>query len=114
MVDAFGGSRVKVRPPERGVFALDHEGECKKEMRLFLDCLKEHDRDHFPCRQLSRSYLQCRMDKELMAKEDMNNLGLGDKERSYVRVNPNEGEKERQGFVAGKGVRSSNKGWWYG
>ena len=26
MVDAFGGSRVKIKPPERGVFPLDHDG----------------------------------------------------------------------------------------
>lgn len=29
------GSRVKVKPPERGVFALDHEGECKNEMKVY-------------------------------------------------------------------------------
>jgi hypothetical protein len=25
-MDAFGGSRVKTLPPEKGVFPLDHEG----------------------------------------------------------------------------------------
>ena len=26
MTDAFGGRRVQVKPPERGVFPLDHDG----------------------------------------------------------------------------------------
>jgi hypothetical protein len=26
-MDAFGGSRVKTLPPEKGVFPLDHEGK---------------------------------------------------------------------------------------
>jgi hypothetical protein len=34
MTDAFGGSRVKVKPPERGVFPLDHEGECRNQMNV--------------------------------------------------------------------------------
>ena len=29
--------RVKVKPPERGVFALDHDGECKGEMKVGFD-----------------------------------------------------------------------------
>ena len=33
MADAFGGSRTKVKPPERGVFALDHGAECKMDMK---------------------------------------------------------------------------------
>lgn len=28
MTDAFGGSRVKVKAPERGVFPLDHDGNA--------------------------------------------------------------------------------------
>ena len=36
MVDAFGGGRNNVKPPERGVFPLDHDQECKPMMKVFL------------------------------------------------------------------------------
>lgn len=110
MVDAFGGSRVNVRPPERGIFPLDHDGECKKQMKEFIECLKISNSEHHSCREMSKKYLQCRMDNELMMKEDLSKLGLGDGTANYVRVSSNEGDKESKGFVAGIGVRASNKG----
>lgn len=106
MVDAFGGSRVSVRPPERGVFPLDHDGECKQFMKTYLSCLSAEKGDHFQCREQSKTYLQCRMDKELMAKEDLDNLGLG-REAEYTRAPSEEGKKERAGFVGGLGVKPS-------
>jgi hypothetical protein len=132
MTDAFGASRVKVRPPERGIFPLDHDGECKDFMQGYLSCLKTTKDDYFPCKQLSKAYLQCRMDRffdnlctryclcmthcwygvymyrNLMKQEDLNQLGLGD-DNSYTRVDPNAGKKEAEGFVAGFGVKASNK-----
>jgi cytochrome c oxidase assembly protein subunit 19 len=110
MVDAFGGGRNNVKPPERGIFPLDHDGECKAPMKLFLDCLKKNKQDHFPCKEFSKAYLQCRMDHDLMAKEDMKSLGLG-KEGEYVRVQKPDGEKEAAGFVSGLGVKAGKK-WW--
>lgn len=109
MTDAFGGSRVSVRPPERGIFPLDHDGECRPQMRGFLECLRLNNSEHNSCREQSKTYLQCRMDKELMAKEDLSKLGLGEG-ATYTRVASKEGEKESIGFVAGLGVRASNKG----
>ena len=130
MADAFGGSRIQARPPERGVFALDHDGEkklwmllfifsyklleiriitlmssgeCKAHMKSYLGCLKEKKGDHVDCRELSKNYLQCRMDHELMSKEDMARLGFGDK-AEYIRVTPK--CKEAEGFVAGLGVET--------
>lgn len=117
MTDAFGGSRIRARPPERGIFPLDHDGECKTQMRAFLDCLKTSKSEHNACKALSKGYLECRMDHELMAREDLANLGLGSgPENQYVRREGNEGEKEAKGFVAGTGVKSSNKrgGAWFG
>lgn len=108
MADAFGASRIKVQPPERGVFPLDHEHECKGMMKKFLTCLKQNGGDHFPCKNESEMYLQCRMDRGLMAKDDLSKLGFG-KDASYTRVEPNEGEKEKSGFVAGTGVRASTR-----
>ena len=34
MANAFGGSRISVKPPERGIFPLDHDGECKQNMKV--------------------------------------------------------------------------------
>jgi hypothetical protein len=120
MADAFGGSRNNVKPPERGVFALDHEGECKADMKAYLSCLQSNKQDHYPCKEFSRKYLQCRMDRDLMAKESLDNLGLGES-KAYLRVNPTEaGEgatKEERGFIAGTGVapgKSNSKGWGIG
>lgn len=109
MADAWGGSRIQTKPPEKGVFPLDHDGECKEDMKAFLACLRKSNSDHFPCRHLSAKYLECRMDKELMAKDDLNNIGLGET-GTYLRVQREPGEKERNGFVAGTGVKASKKG----
>jgi len=108
MTDAWGGSRVQAKPPERGVFPLDHDGECKAHMKDFLACLRQSNSDHFPCRHLSAKYLECRMEKELMAKDDLNNIGLGET-GTYVRVQKEPGEKEKAGFIAGTAVRPSKK-----
>lgn len=69
-------------------------------MQLYLSCLKAKGDDYFPCKQLSRSYLQCRMDRNLMKEEDLSQLGLGE-DGSYTRVDPNAGKRESEGFVAG-------------
>ena len=102
------GSRIQVLPPERGVFPLDHEHECRGKMKTFLACLKSHGGDHFPCKNESQLYLQCRMERGLMVQEDLKTLGFGEG-ASYQRVEPNEGEKEKTGFVAGTGVRASTR-----
>jgi hypothetical protein len=81
-------------------------GECKNAMKTYLNCLKENKSDHHSCRDMSKAYLQCRMDNDLMRKEDMNELGFGEK-GEYVRVQPEaENSKENKGFVAGLGVTS--------
>ena len=108
MTDAFGGARNQVRPPERGIFPLDHDGECKKDMKIYVDCLKSNSSDHFACRAFSKGYLQCRMNHELMAKEDINNLGLGDSDKVYIRKTHDK-SKETEGYVAGLDVKSSRK-----
>lgn len=40
----------------------------------YLDCLKQERDLHHKCRELSKEYLQCRMDRQLMAQEDLNNV----------------------------------------
>jgi hypothetical protein len=40
----------------------------------YMSCLKESNDAHHKCKDLSRDYLQCRMDHKLMAKEDLNHV----------------------------------------
>ena len=109
MPDAFGAPRIQTIPPERGVFPLDHDAECKDIMKIFLDCIKSNKGDHFNCKNQSQAYLQCRMDHGLMVKDDLNHLGFGET-GTYERVDPKEFTKENKGFVSGLGVAGGK--WW--
>ena len=63
-------------PPERGAFPLDLEHKCKSLVLSYLECIKKNGGDS--CRQISREYLKCRMDNDLMAHDDLDNLGFKD------------------------------------
>ena len=103
-------STFTATPPDRGSFPLDHDGEskaihglvkkincllgeCKAQMMAYLKCLKSHESASTPCRALSKTYLDCRMNKlvhlpfyirlltielyrGLMEKDNWHNLGL--------------------------------------
>ncbi|MCD7448154.1 hypothetical protein HAX54_038710 [Datura stramonium] len=74
---AFGGNRgLRPVPPEKGVFPLDHMHLCDLEKKEYLNCLKSAGHKSEECRHLSRKYLECRMEKNLMAKQDMSELGF--------------------------------------
>ncbi|KAK9454223.1 hypothetical protein V1511DRAFT_503089 [Dipodascopsis uninucleata] len=81
---AFGapnaGSIFRPTPPDRGSFPLDHDGECKKQMESYLACIKANpmtkERIKPECRLLAKDYLNCRMERGLMRKDDWKNLGL--------------------------------------
>ncbi|XP_027125773.2 uncharacterized protein [Coffea arabica] len=74
---AFGGNRgVRPVPPEKGVFPLDHMHLCDQEKKEYISCLKSSGHKSEKCRHLSKMYLQCRMEKNLMAKQDMSELGF--------------------------------------
>jgi len=67
-----------VTPPERGSFPLDHDGECKQAMQVYLNCLKTNKSESKVCRPQSKAYLECRMSNGLMERDSWDNLGLGD------------------------------------
>ena len=98
------------RAPERGSFPLDHGGTCKPQMIEFQKCMKQHKGGHAKCRSFSKTYLACRMDNELMARDDFKNLGVTKTaEEAALKVHRENGErnrkKENKGFVAGLTVR---------
>ncbi|PNH01190.1 Cytochrome c oxidase assembly protein COX19 [Tetrabaena socialis] len=76
MSKAFGGPRTQARGPEKGVFPLDHFAECQTVARRYLACLDANEQDAASCVELSREYLQCRMQRNLMATQDLRELGL--------------------------------------
>ncbi|KAG0016901.1 Cytochrome c oxidase assembly protein cox19 [Entomortierella chlamydospora] len=67
-------------PPDRGSFPLDHDGECSLFMKDYLACLKANQSNNGKCRDLSKRYLNCRMDKGLMTRDDFRNLGFQDED----------------------------------
>lgn len=69
---------VSARPPDKGSFPIDHLSECKKTMIDYLKCLKDYKFEGDKCRDLSKAYLKCRMDNNLMAKEEWKYLGFKD------------------------------------
>lgn len=74
----FGNKIFTPTPPEKGSFPLDHDGHCKKEMLKYMFCLNEHKSNNSECRLEAKKYLECRMDNNLMAKEDWSKLGFSD------------------------------------
>ncbi|KAG5000762.1 hypothetical protein AAZX31_08G200100 [Glycine max] len=74
---AFGGNRgLRPVPPEKGIFPLDHMHLCDLEKIEYLNCLKTAGHQSEKCRLFSKKYLQCRMEKNLMAKQDLGELGF--------------------------------------
>ncbi|XP_077211480.1 uncharacterized protein LOC143846801 [Tasmannia lanceolata] len=74
----FGGNRgLRPVPPEKGVFPLDHLHECDLEKKEYIACLKSSKYNSEICRNFSKKYLECRMARNLMAKQDLSELGFG-------------------------------------
>ncbi|XP_012272509.1 cytochrome c oxidase assembly protein COX19 [Orussus abietinus] len=63
-------------PPEKGSFPLDHQGICKEIMMKYMRCLKESKNKNKMCKNVAKEYLGCRMDNELMAREEWSKLGF--------------------------------------
>ncbi|XP_073688530.1 cytochrome c oxidase assembly protein COX19 [Garra rufa] len=74
----FGTKTFRPRPPDKGAFPLDHFGECKLFKETYMRCLKDNRFDNSRCRLESKEYLECRMDRQLMAKEPFEKLGFKD------------------------------------
>mmetsp|Transcript_19364 Transcript_19364/g.31876 ORF Transcript_19364/g.31876 Transcript_19364/m.31876 type:complete len:108 (-) Transcript_19364:778-1101(-) len=104
----FGAGRsLAPTPPDKGSFPLDHKAECKAFMKSFLACLKENANQHHVCKGLSKEYLECRMNRGLMAEEDLDQLGF---QHSITIANTGpKVRKEAQGFYGGLTVKPVNK-----
>ncbi|XP_041062794.1 cytochrome c oxidase assembly protein COX19 [Carcharodon carcharias] len=74
----FSSKSFSPRPPDKGSFPLDHLGECKEFKEKFMNCLRENKFGNSPCREQSKEYLECRMERQLMTKEPLEKLGFKD------------------------------------
>ncbi|XP_027730688.1 cytochrome c oxidase assembly protein COX19 [Vombatus ursinus] len=74
----FGTKSFQPRPPEKGSFPLDHFGECKAFKEKFMKCLRDNNFENTLCRNESKEYLECRMERQLMAQESLEKLGFKD------------------------------------
>ncbi|XP_023569198.1 cytochrome c oxidase assembly protein COX19 [Octodon degus] len=74
----FGTKSFQPKPPDKGSFPLDHFGECKGFKEKFMKCLRDNNFENALCRNESKEYLECRMERQLMAREPLGKLGFGD------------------------------------
>ena len=74
----FGSSNSNIQHLTGAAFPLDHDGECKKDYLKYMICLADNGNKNSLCREQSMGYLDCRMNKGLMAKEDWSKLGYSD------------------------------------
>lgn len=81
-MSTFGGPGGAIKfskpiPPQRGSFPLDHDAECQPWMKKYLTCIRSNrGTPSEECRELSKNYLICRMEHNLMAPDTMRNLGF--------------------------------------
>lgn len=80
-------------------------------METYLECLKGSKDVHHKCRELSRDYLQCRMDNTLMSNENLDDLGYA-KDKEVVGAKEYDKSKEKAGYIAGKHIQKKSK-WWF-
>uniref|UniRef100_A0A452TJC3 Cytochrome c oxidase assembly protein COX19 n=2 Tax=Ursus TaxID=9639 RepID=A0A452TJC3_URSMA len=52
--------------------------ECKSFKEKFMKCLRDNKFENALCRKESKAYLECRMERQLMAQEPLEKLGFGD------------------------------------
>ena len=77
-----------------------------------MDCLEDCKDVHHKCRDFSKEYLQCRMDHQLMSKENLDTMGYGENQK-VIGAEEYDKSKERNGFVAGKHIAQSNTYWFW-
>mmetsp|Transcript_130139 Transcript_130139/g.278080 ORF Transcript_130139/g.278080 Transcript_130139/m.278080 type:complete len:137 (-) Transcript_130139:92-502(-) len=110
------GKRIMVgKPPDKGSFPLDHFNECSSLKAEYLRCLREHNFDNMSCRYLSKQYLECRMERNLMSQEPLKSLGYLEEEEAAKPARKRKGEKSKEdkGWLVGiDGVKPDRRDNW--
>jgi len=68
--------RMQVFAPLKGSFPIDHFKECDEYYKNYMDCIKSNSGASTKCRNETKEYMECRMNKDLMEKQELKNLGL--------------------------------------
>lgn len=81
----------------------------------YLACIRSPTtkQAHHECKELSRAYLECRMNKNLMAPEDLGSLGFSE-DRAVVPPVDDGGAKSREPIIAGLAGAKKAKGGFLG
>jgi cytochrome c oxidase assembly protein subunit 19 len=115
MSEVSMGKRIMVgKPPDKGSFPLDHFSECTELKAEYLRCLRENSYDNMSCRYLSKQYLECRMDRNLMKQEPMKSLGFQEEETAPkpARKRDKAQSKEDKGWTVGvDGIKPDRSRW---
>ena len=82
----FNNQKLLAVPPEKGSFPLDREGLCKEFFTKYMLCARKNGNNISLCREESKNYLECRMEKDLMKKEELNKLGFSE----FMKENEND------------------------
>ena len=112
LMNAPTARSLAAKAPEKGSFPLDHGGTCKIPMKAFQNCIKNNKGSHAICRDFSKKYLTCRMDNNLMAKEDLSELGFTETAQlnALNAAKKDAGKKkETTGFIAGMNIKGENR-----
>eukprot|EP00698_Gefionella_okellyi_P017065 TRINITY_DN4947_c0_g1_i1.p2 TRINITY_DN4947_c0_g1~~TRINITY_DN4947_c0_g1_i1.p2 ORF type:complete len:116 (+),score=16.37 TRINITY_DN4947_c0_g1_i1:114-461(+) len=109
MLQAKQSSGTAPKPPQKGSFPLDHFGDCKQYADEYLACLKRNGNESIACKEQSKAFLVCRTETGLMAKEDLEALGLDKKRETEFVREPVTERKEARGFVAGATLRRKSQ-----
>ncbi|KAI0562475.1 cytochrome c oxidase assembly protein COX19 [Gracilaria domingensis] len=107
---SLSGAKLAPKPPAKGSFPLDHFAECKPFAIAYKQCLDSNDRVTSKCRKEARAYLECRMERGLMAQECWEKLGLSQDEFNSLDEGARQDRKdEGEGFVAGSRLAKRRK-----
>eukprot|EP00747_Dinoflagellata_sp_TGD_P222526 gnl/TRDRNA2_/TRDRNA2_94230_c0_seq1.p1 gnl/TRDRNA2_/TRDRNA2_94230_c0~~gnl/TRDRNA2_/TRDRNA2_94230_c0_seq1.p1 ORF type:complete len:124 (-),score=28.52 gnl/TRDRNA2_/TRDRNA2_94230_c0_seq1:108-479(-) len=110
----MGKRTLMGKPPDKGSFPIDHFGECTELKAEYLRCLQEYKHDNMSCRYISKQYLECRMNNNLMQEESMTKLGFNEEEDKpkAPRKRDRQKTKEENGWIVGvDGIKPQERKW---
>lgn len=70
------GLTAPPKAPQLGAFPLDHFRECRTNIEAYYRCLQQNEYIAPRCREEVKAYLECRMEKGLMNKADIEAFGV--------------------------------------
>uniref|UniRef100_A0A0N5AIB9 CHCH domain-containing protein n=1 Tax=Syphacia muris TaxID=451379 RepID=A0A0N5AIB9_9BILA len=82
---ALRNTKPIITPPMNGSFPLDREGKCKLQMLEYMICMQENKKIAEKCRPLAKEYMECRMNNNLLERDDWEYLGFSDENKEATK-----------------------------